>query len=84
MPSCYVATVVYGNKHAPEVETLREIRDNVLRENYFGRQFVKFYYSGAGEKVAKFLNDKVPVAKQVIKSSLDFIVQQYKKSKRQN
>jgi hypothetical protein len=34
---CFVATVVNGDLHAPQVETLREIRDVVLQETSLGR-----------------------------------------------
>jgi len=81
MPSCYVATVVYDNENAPEVKALREIRDTSLQNNYFGRQFVKFYYSGAGEKIANFLKNNIPVAKPIIKKGLDYIIEKHDNSK---
>lgn len=41
---CYIATAVYGSYDCPQVWTLRRYRDNVLRENIFGRLFIKAYY----------------------------------------
>ena len=42
---CYVATCVYGSYDCPEVWTLRRFRDNKLAETWYGRAFVKTYYS---------------------------------------
>lgn len=42
--SCYIATMVYGSYEAPEVMTLRNFRDEVLRKYFFGRLFIGFYY----------------------------------------
>ncbi|MFA6088403.1 MAG: CFI-box-CTERM domain-containing protein [Candidatus Woesearchaeota archaeon] len=74
---CFVATVVYGNINAPEVQILREFRDEVLVKNYLGRKFVSFYYGGTGEKTANFIRKHVPYLIPTIKKGLDFIVQKY-------
>lgn len=74
---CFIATAVYGDINAPEVEVLREFRDNVLRESGLGRMAIDFYYSGAGERVANFITDHVPGAIPVIKKGLDYLVEQY-------
>lgn len=42
---CFVATACYGNYDAPEVLVLRQFRDDKLLQSFFGRVFVKFYYS---------------------------------------
>jgi hypothetical protein len=42
---CYIATSVYGSYEAPEVILLRKFRDKYLNSNFFGRGFVKIYYS---------------------------------------
>ncbi len=42
---CYVATAVYGSYDCPEVWTLRRYRDNHLAKSFFGRLFIKMYYS---------------------------------------
>ncbi|MBR5518818.1 MAG: hypothetical protein IKV86_07340 [Clostridia bacterium] len=42
---CYVATAVYGSYDCPEVWTLRRFRDDNLAETWYGRAFVKTYYT---------------------------------------
>ena len=42
---CYIATAVYGSYDAPEVMTLRRFRDNTLKKSFFGRLFIKVYYT---------------------------------------
>ena len=42
---CYVATCVYGSYDCPQVWTLRRYRDNVLAKSWYGRLFIKIYYS---------------------------------------
>lgn len=44
---CYIATAVYGSYDCPEVWTLRRFRDFYLRKTWFGRVFVKIYYSAS-------------------------------------
>lgn len=46
MPSsgCFIATACYGDYESTEVREFRKFRDGVLLKNYFGRQFVSFYY----------------------------------------
>ena len=75
---CFVATAVYGNSHAPQVEVLREFRDNVLMQNKMGRAFVNFYYSGAGEKTANFIKEHLPSAIPPIRKGLDTLVEKYR------
>jgi len=41
--SCFIATLVYQDKNAPEVEALRYIRDRYLA-NKFGAPLVRMYY----------------------------------------
>lgn len=53
---CYIATAVYGSYDAPETIVLRRFRDEQLLKNYFGRLFVKTYYS-LSPPVARFLKD---------------------------
>ena len=75
-PSCFVATAVYGNPKAPEVQVLREFRDEVLNQNPLGRRLVDFYYSSAGERTANLI-EKVPVAVPLIRKGLDLLVEVY-------
>lgn len=42
---CYVATCVYGSYDCPEVWTLRRYRDYKLSETWYGRIFIKIYYT---------------------------------------
>lgn len=42
---CYVATCVYGSYDCPEVWTLRRFRDYYLSKTWYGRAFIKLYYS---------------------------------------
>lgn len=42
---CFIATACYGNYNAPEVLLLRQYRDDKLLKTFFGKVFVKFYYS---------------------------------------
>lgn len=41
---CFVATAAFGSELAPQVERLRQFRDQVLRKSSLGRSFVKTYY----------------------------------------
>lgn len=42
---CYIATLVYGSYDAPGVLELRSFRDDRLATTWFGRLFIKTYYS---------------------------------------
>lgn len=42
---CFVATAVYGSYDCPEVWTLRRYRDSTLDKTWYGRLFIKVYYS---------------------------------------
>ena len=80
-PDCFIASAIYGDPHAPEVETLRSYRDNVLMQSAIGRKFVDFYYSGAGEKTADFIKDRVGFLIPAIKKGLDSLVRNYESKK---
>jgi len=41
---CFIATATYGSALHPQVQILREFRDNVLLESSWGRSIVDFYY----------------------------------------
>ena len=79
---CFIATKVYGDINAPQVQTLREIRDNVLMREPLGKAFVNFYYSGAGKRSADFIENKIPLLIPVIKRGLDCLVERYSAQKR--
>lgn len=42
---CYIATAVYGSYDCPEVWTLRRYRDYILSKHWYGKSFIKMYYS---------------------------------------
>lgn len=42
---CYIATCVYGSYDCAQVWTLRRYRDNILAKTWYGRLFIKIYYS---------------------------------------
>ena len=42
---CYVATCVYGSYDCPQVWTLRRYRDNTLGTTWYGRAFIRTYYT---------------------------------------
>ena len=41
---CFIATATYGSRLHPNVQILREFRDNILLDTRLGQQFVDFYY----------------------------------------
>lgn len=55
---CYIATCVYGSYNCPEVWTLRRYRDHVLAETWYGRTFIKIYYTISPTLVNRFGNTK--------------------------
>lgn len=75
-PSCFIASAVYDSSHAPEVETLRKFRDNVLERSELGRKIVSLYYGGLGECVAEIIK-QFPSAIPIIKTGLDYLVKRY-------
>ena len=77
--SCFIASAVYGNPNALEVNILREFRDNVLMKHSIGRKFVEVYYSGLGEETADFIKEGLPSAIPLIRKGLDYLIQQYQK-----
>lgn len=42
---CYIATCVYGSYDSPKVRILREYRDTMLAVHWWGRAFIKMYYT---------------------------------------
>lgn len=42
---CYIATSVYGSYNCPQVWTLRRYRDYELAKTWYGRAFIKIYYT---------------------------------------
>lgn len=42
--NCYVATLAYGDINHPQVELLRNYRDDTLSKSFFGKIFITIYY----------------------------------------
>ncbi len=53
---CFIATAAYGTSSAPEIDTLRAFRDEVLLESTLGSQLVDWYYQ-TSPPVADFISD---------------------------
>lgn len=51
---CYIATCVYGSYDCAQVWTLRRYRDEVLAKTWYGRTFIKIYYSISPKVVKVF------------------------------
>lgn len=69
---CAIATAAYGSELAPEVQLLREVRDNVLYETKSGTAFMsgfnEFYYSFS-PTIADWERQN-PLFKQVVKTTI--------------
>ena len=69
---CLIATATFGSELAPQVQMLREIRDNSLLQTQSGRSFMEsfnqFYYSFSPE-IAD-LERENPVFKEVVKLAI--------------
>ncbi|MGN0469376.1 MAG: CFI-box-CTERM domain-containing protein [Acutalibacteraceae bacterium] len=55
---CYIATSVYGSYDCPEVWTLRRFRDRNLSAKWYGRLFIRIYYSISPSLVKHFGHTK--------------------------
>ncbi len=69
---CLIATATFGSELAPQVQQLREIRDNAILETNSGKEFMKtfnqFYYSFS-PTVADFEREQ-PIFKEIMKITL--------------
>lgn len=70
---CYVATAVYGSYDCPEVWTLRRFRDNTLAAIWYGRVFIRTYYTISPVLVKWFGN--ADWFKNMWKPALDKMIQ---------
>lgn len=52
--SCFIATAAYGHQWDPQVNILRQFRNNYLLTNPVGTAFVKFYYA-VSPPIANFI-----------------------------
>ena len=69
---CYIATMVYGSYHHPNVLVLRHFRDEILKKSQFGRGFIKFYYF-TSPKLVVYLKSMTKT-NIMIKNGLDYFV----------
>jgi peptide/nickel transport system substrate-binding protein len=71
-PKCLIATATYGSELSPEVQLLRNFRDNSLEKSKIGSSFLivfnAWYYSFS-PRVANFINDHL-IAREVMKGIL--------------
>jgi len=69
---CYVATCVYGNYNCPQVWTLRRFRDFILAKKWYGRAFIRLYYTISPTIVRLFGNNKT--FRSIFKYPLDCLI----------
>lgn len=74
---CFVASAVYGDTNAHEVNVLRGYRDNVLMKSYLGRKIVEAYYGIGSRRIADFIVKRARFVIPVIRKGLDHIVSGY-------
>lgn len=43
--NCFIATAAYGTQFAPQLDILRDFRDQILMNSQAGRDFIHFYYA---------------------------------------
>ena len=58
--ACFIATAAYGSYMAPEVQSLRQFRDNFLKQSEWGRVFIHFYYD-TSPPIANYIADNEAV-----------------------
>ena len=49
---CFVATAAYGSPFEPEVQVLRDFRDEVMSKSSWGRKLIDVYYTYGGNLAA--------------------------------
>ena len=54
---CFVATSVYNDSFAPQVEFYRWLNNNHIKGTRLGDQFNDWYYSGGGERLSKIVEE---------------------------
>lgn len=73
MEGCFIATVCYGSYNAPEVIVLRRLRDNVFKQYFAGRLFIKIYYT-LSPGLAKLINRSITIKSFIRKHFLSRLV----------
>ena len=69
---CFIATAAYGTPLAPEIEVLRNYRDDCLKKSELGNWFVNKYYD-ISPPIARFISDK-PIFRAAVRISLKPII----------
>lgn len=64
---CFIATAAYGTELAPEIDILRDFRDQFLLENHMGSKFVNLYYDKSPQ-MADYIAER-PVLKSLVKNA---------------
>lgn len=70
--NCFVATAVYGSWNAPQLDTLRRYRDQVLQNTPEGRRLIECYYR-YGPDLAVHVRDN-PILGAVLRPLFDIAV----------
>ncbi|MBL7166675.1 MAG: hypothetical protein ISS55_09360 [Dehalococcoidales bacterium] len=77
---CFIATASYGTDTAIELDTLREFRDEVLKRNSLGAEFVSLYYR-LSPPIAEFISQHSVLRAVVREGFVDPIVRLLKWSR---
>ncbi|MBI5048960.1 MAG: restriction endonuclease [Deltaproteobacteria bacterium] len=77
---CFIATAVYGSPFSPEVEALRQWRDNSLYKIPLGRSLISTYYKYS-PRIADYIKHR-PVIKGAIKKALNGVVWMVRRKER--
>jgi hypothetical protein len=64
MRACYIATAVYGDIDAPQVQRLRRFRDEKLNTGRLGRRLCDLYYK-VGPRLAHKMSPSGPISRTV-------------------
>jgi hypothetical protein len=65
---CFIATAAFGSPLEPKINSLRNFRDQVLRNYKWGREFTKWYYMTSPKYAVKLLDS--PKLQKLVQVSL--------------
>lgn len=65
---CFIATAAYGTPMAPQIQVLRDFKDQYLMTNPMGEALVELYYK-ASPTIAEFIDDH-PALKPIVRAGL--------------
>jgi len=65
---CFIATAAYGTPMAPQIQVLRDFKDQYLMTNPMGEALVELYYK-ASPPIAEFIDDH-PALKPIVRAGL--------------